>query len=52
MVAQNKFELNLKDFFDVRTRIDKGMVKLTFIQYFIYVIISGTFGALAGVNLL
>jgi hypothetical protein len=47
-MGRNKREMTVANMLDVRLRVDKGISKLTFIQYFIFLIVSLTFTVLSG----
>jgi hypothetical protein len=51
-MARNETELRIADLLDVRSRIERGVRKITFIQYFIYLIASLTLCILSGKLLL
>ena len=51
-MGRNEEELRIADILDVRKRVDRGVRKITFIQYFLYLIVSLVFCIYSGKYLL
>lgn len=50
-MGRTKCELNLAEKIDVRNRIEKGMQRVSCVQYFCYLVVSLTVTSLAAINL-